>query len=198
MGQRLVVTINNNDKEIAKIYYHWSAYSFSALKRVQSIVNCISDHNDETEKDLLLRLIRFCEMSGGGIDGVESEIKYIEALYPGEKFKKENVSRNDGIIALSEDGMSSMQNWSEGDVDIYVDKDRIHNTVYCYYETIEGYNEERKEWDEEFEGLKLEDVPELSSDLGYIDIADIDTIVEEVYRYEGVVRYGNEIFELIE
>lgn len=196
MGQRLVVTINNDDREIAKIYYHWSAYSWSALKQVKKIVHCIYNHEDETEKDLLLRLIRFCEMSGGGIDRDEKEVEYIKALYPGEKFKTDG-SRNDGLIALSEEGMASLQNWSEGDVDIYVDKYSIHNTVYSYYETIEEYNEDRKEWDEDFEDLKLEDVPELGFDLGYINVEDIDAVVEELYQYDDVVRYGNEIFELI-
>lgn len=198
MGQRLVVTINNDGREIAKIYYHWSAYSFSALKRVQSIVNCIYNHNDETEKELLLRLIRFCEANGGGIDGTESEIKYIEELYPNEKFKKEGVSRNNGLIALSEAGMHEMQKWSEGDVDICIDKDVIHNTVYYYYDNIDEYNEARKEWDEDFNGLTLEDIPDIGFDLGYIDVAEIDTVVEELYKYDNVVRYGNEIFELYE
>ena len=198
MGQRLVVTINNDGREIAKIYYHWSAYSYSALQRVQRIVHCIYDHNDETEKELLLRLIRFCELSGGGIRGDEKEFEYIKAMYPGEKFKEDGYSRNDGLIALSESGMADLQNWSEGDVDICIDRDVIHNTVYCYYENIEEYNEERKEWDEDFEDLKLEDVPELSFDLGYISVADIDAAVEELYGYDDVVRCGNEIFELIE
>ena len=198
MGQRLVVTINNDGREIAKIYYHWSAYSYSALHRVQRIVHCIYNHNDETEKELLLRLIRFCELSGGGIRGDEKEFEYIKAMYPGEKFKEDGYSRNYGLIALSEEGMASLQNWSEGDVDIYVDKYSIHNTVYSYYETIEEYNEDRKEWDEDFEDLKLEDVPELGFDLGDIDVADIDTVVEELYDYDDVVRYGNEIFSLIE
>ena len=31
MGQRLVVTVNDNGKDICKMYFHWSAYSMSAL-----------------------------------------------------------------------------------------------------------------------------------------------------------------------
>ena len=90
MGQRLVVTINKNDGHICKIYYHWSAYSHSALYKVRELVNCIYNSEDETENELLLRLIRFCEKNGGGIRADDKEFEYIQELYPNETFKKED------------------------------------------------------------------------------------------------------------
>lgn len=198
MGQRLVVTIHNNDKELAKIYYHWSAYSHCALYRAQEIVNCIYNSKDESEKDMLLRLIRFCEESGGGIRWDEKEIEYIKSLYPGETFREEGQHRSYGLIALSEDGMEDLQKWSEGDLHIYLDKDEIHNEVYGYYESIEEYNEERKEWDDEFEELTLDDVRDIGYDLAYINIEDLDYIIEELKNVDFICRNGDEIFELIE
>lgn len=38
MGQRLVMTIRKNREDICKIYYHWSAYTSSALKEAKK--NC--------------------------------------------------------------------------------------------------------------------------------------------------------------
>lgn len=32
MGQRLVITVHAFDEDIATIYYHWSAYTTSAVK----------------------------------------------------------------------------------------------------------------------------------------------------------------------
>ena len=198
MGQRLVVTIHNEDKELCKIYYHWSAYSFSALLRTQELIGCIYDHNDETESELLLRLIRFCENNGGGIRADEEEFKYIQSLYPNETFKKDDYSRNHGLIALSEKGKEDLQYWSEGDIDIHIDEDKIYNGVYDYYETIEDYNKEHSEWDEDFEPKELEDITNIGYDLGEIDISDLDDIIDELRNVDWVCRYGNEIFELTE
>lgn len=38
MGQRLVITVHAFDEDIATIYYHWSAYTTSALDKAQKIL----------------------------------------------------------------------------------------------------------------------------------------------------------------
>ena len=37
MGHRLVITIHAFNEDIAKIYYHWSAYTTSALQEAKDI-----------------------------------------------------------------------------------------------------------------------------------------------------------------
>lgn len=198
MGQRLVVTINHMGEDLCKIYYHWSAYSFSALKETQDIINCIYNHEDETKEQLLLRLIRFCERNGGGVRADDYEFEYIQKLYPNETFKKEDYSRTYGLIALSEKGMNELQYWSEGDITIDLDDEVIHNGVFSYYECIEHYNEERSEWDDDFEALTLDEITDIGYDLGDIAIADLDDVVDELRNVDWVCRYGNEIYELTE
>ena len=199
MGQRLVCTIAKGEREIAKIYYHWSAYTLSALYETQKIVDCIYDHNDETEKQLQLRLIRFCEENGGGIRGDDAEFEYIQNMYPNLEFKKDGYSRNNGLIAISESGMEDLQSWSEGDVIINIDEDLINFGVCGWYENFEEYNEERKEWDDEFNGLALEEIQDIGYDLGYINVEELDNVVRAVDAANShVVRNGNEVFELIE
>lgn len=201
MGQRLIISVQSKGKDLAKIYYHWSAYISSALYETQKIVNCIYDHNDETEKQLQLRLIRFCEKNGGGITGNDkyNEHEYIQQLFPNVTFKTEGISRNDGLIALSEKGMAELQYWSEGDVIIDIDEDVINFGIYAGYENFEEYIEERKEWDDEFEGLELEEIPDIGYDLGYINVEDIDDVICAIDDAgKSLVRFGNEIFELTE
>lgn len=198
MGQRLVVTIQKNCEDIAKLYYHWSAYSFSALKETQEIVNCIYNHKDEADSELLLRLIRFCEANGGGIDGDEEEFKYIQALYPNEVFKKDGYSRSYGLIALSENGMEQMQDWSEGDITINLDEETIYNGVFGYYESLEEYNNEMSCCDDEFEPKTLADIPDIGYDIGKIAIADLDNLLNNLRNVDWVCRYGEEIYELTE
>ena len=200
MGQRLVVTVRGNNEDLAKIYFHWSAYTYSALLETKKIVDCIYNHEDETKEELQLRLIKFCEENGGGIKGDESEFEYIQNRYPNETFKRDNYSRSYGLIALSPTGMEDLQSWSEGDVTIFIDEDEegIANEVFYWYESIEEYNKDRKEWDEDFEGYKLEDLEDIGYDLGNFDMEDLDDILRIMYNIDGVCRYGKEIFGLIE
>ena len=199
MGQRLVISIETMGEPIAKIYYHWSAYTVSALYETKDVVNCIYNHQDETIKELQLRLIRFCEGNGGGIDGKKEEFEYIQKMFPNETFKTDDYSRNRGLIALSEKGMDDMQSWSEGDVIIDLDEDEINFGVYAGYEGIDEYIKERQEWDDEFEGIPLEEIPDIGYDLGWINVSEIDKVAAAVDEAKAnPVRFGNEIFELTE
>ena len=201
MGQRLVVTVKNNGKYLAKIYFHWSAYTVSALMEARRIVDCICEEDYKTEKELKLRLIHFCEENGGGIDGGSDspEFKYIQNMFPNETFKSEGINRTYGLIALSENGMNDLQNWSEGDLDIILDEDLIINYVYFGYDNFEEYKENRSDWDDDFDkDMKLEDVPDIGYDLCEIGFDEIDDVIAELNKVnEFVVKNGNEIFELI-
>lgn len=202
MGQRLVVTIERNEKPIAKLYYHWSAYTGDALYVTRDIIHCIYNHKDETDREMLLRLIRFCENRGGGIDGGDDgeAWKYISATYPGEKFKSDGISRSNGLIALDEDTMDNMQRCSEGDVYINLDEDQVDFCVYCGYETLREYVEERKSWDDDFEEFTIDELPRVSYELGYFDVNDVDALIadfESVEDNQNVIMFGDEIVELI-
>ena len=201
MGQRLVCTVTKNEKEICKIYYHWSAYTISALYEAQKIVDCICERTNETEKDLQLRLIRFCEENGGGISGFEGgrEHTYIQEMFPNCTFRQDGYSRNNGLIALSETGMQDLQDWSEGDVTIDVDAQMIYHYVFSCYDNIEEYNEERKSWDDEYCGIEYNEVPNIGYDIGEISFDDIDKVIAALGSANAnPVRNGTDIFELIE
>lgn len=196
MGQRLVISIETMGEPIAKIYYHWSAYTVSALYETQQVVKCIYNHEDESKKELQLRLIRFCEENGGGIRGDDYEMKYIQDMFPNETFKSEDYSRNRGLIAISEKGMDELQSWSEGDVIINIDEDEINFGVYACYECFDEYIEERKEWDDDFEGMTLEEIPDIGYDIGWISVEELDNVIAAVDEANAdIVRFGNEIFE---
>lgn len=201
MGQRLIITVRNNGEDLAKIYYHWSAYTVSALWEASKLAACIYNHKDETEKELKLRLIRFCYENGGGISGEDYEFEYIRNMYPDEIFKEDGYSRSNGLISLSEKGMQEAQGWSEGDIYFDIDDEMIINGVFCGWDNIEDYNEEVRSWGEDYEDelLKFEDIPDIGYDLGTIAVKDIDNVITalETAR-EHFVRYGNEIYELVE
>lgn len=200
MGQRLVVTIERKEQPLAKLYFHWSAYTGDALYVTRDIIHCIYNHKEETDREMLLRLIRFCENRGGGIDGGEGSQswKYITTTYPGEIFKSEGISRSDGLIAIDEDSMEEMQGYSEGDVYINLDEDMVNFGVYAGYEELDEYLEIMGE-DEDLEGLTEKDIPYIDYELGYFDVNDIDAIVDAFEKTDDVhnlMIFGSEIVEL--
>ena len=201
MGQRLCATIKKGERKLCNIYFHWDAYTYNALIDTKKIINCIYNNKDETEEEMLLRLIHFCEENGGGIRGGfgSDEWVHIRNLYPNEVFKAENINRSNGLIALSESGMIELQQWSEGDVFINLDTDQVDFCVYCGYESLEEYIEERKSWDEDFDEKELENIPEFDFCLGYFDANDIDAIANEIYNTDShVIKCDGEICEMIE
>lgn len=61
MGQRLVITIHAFDEDIATIYYHWSAYTTSALDEAQKILKNVKWEDTTSKDELILRIVRFME-----------------------------------------------------------------------------------------------------------------------------------------
>ena len=196
MGQRLVVTVKSTGEDLCKMYFHWSAYTISALMEVRDMMAEFPMETNSKE-DAILYFIRYCEEYGGGIDGGmgSKEWNYITNKYPNYKFKSENINRNRGLIAISEDGMDEMQSWSEGDIYINLDEMTVHNELFLYYDDIDEYNRELA--DREDESITLDEIPEVG-EIGDFDLEDIDDVIANLEDIPGYVcRNGNEIYELI-
>lgn len=193
MGQRLVIGIQKDDEIIAAIYYHWSAYTVGALQETRNILDWLFDYENKI-KDTRLRLIRFVEANGGCIDGGKDsdEWKRITKMYPNHIFK-ETGSRNNGLIALSEEGIKELYGWSEGNVLIDLDTGLVENEVY-WEDTLEEYNANQ----EEDEQVTLESIPELDIDVGEFIFEEIDHVVDTLNNFNGYVfRKGADIYQLI-
>lgn len=196
MGQRLVVTVKSTGEDLCKMYFHWSAYTISALIEVRDMMAEFQMETNSKE-DAILYFIRYCEEYGGGIDGGMDgkEWNYITNKYPNYKFKSENINRNRGLIAISEDGMDEMQSWSEGDIYINLDEMTVHNELFWYYDDIDEYNRELA--DREDESITLNKIPEVGEICDF-DLEDIDDVIANLEDIPGhVCRNGNEIYELI-
>lgn len=196
MGQRLVVTVKSTGEDLCKMYFHWSAYTISALMEVRDMMAEFPMETNSKE-DAILYFIRYCEEYGGGIDGGMDgkEWNYITNKYPNYKFKSENINRNRGLIAISEDGMDEMQSWSEGDIYINLDEMTVYNELFWYYDDIDEYNRELA--DREDESITLDEIPEVGEICDF-DLEDIDDVIANLEDIPGYVcRNGNEIYELI-
>ena len=176
MGQRLVVTIHAFNEDIAKIYYHWSAYSLSALQEANDIINGVDWENAKDVRDLQYKLIRFVEEAGGCIDGNEREYQAIQEMFPGKEFKKEG-SRNDGLIALTEQGMDDLEYWSEGDLTIDFDDEQVWNCVIDCYQSLEEVNDSYF-YDGDEDRFSDNDFIEVNADFENIQFKDLDRVID--------------------
>lgn len=109
MGQRLVITISKNGKRLANAYYHWSGYSESAVTitaRIVSVYNAIPKSYTD-----LQRAVAMLVATEAGIDSASVSNKEI-GTFP------RCVSRNEGIISTTEEGMDESLAWAEATVNI--------------------------------------------------------------------------------
>lgn len=142
MGQRLNLEIWNNGKVLANAYYHWSAYSSEAASTVSKALNYIRNNPVENENTLLYA-IRVLEATGAGL--TDLEIEYAKTF---DNLKDVNFSpcggRNEGLIGISPDGISSTRFWQEYAAYIFIDELRVSFDV-CYKQRTWEYEKEQRE-----------------------------------------------------
>ena len=196
MGQRLVITANYKNQEIAKIYFNWSAYTVSALIEAYDLINAINISDYTTIEDLQLQLIRYCEINGGSVDGgaYSEEMKYVKFIFPKEEFKG-NGNRNQGLIAISDVGRDEMQRYGEGDLIINFDSQEVSN--YCYIGwDLAGYKNYRK--DECGEEVDFNSIKSLDLELSCIPFNDVSSAIADLQNLNDYVYFtDNEVVELI-
>lgn len=173
MGQRLNIEIVNGETSLANCYYHWSAYTGSALNLTRQIIDAYYD----SEAIIGLKMaVDLLECTGGGVN--ESEKAGIEKC--AEKFGhikfKDCTNRNDGLISVTEEGKKETRKWEEGRVTIDLDTE-----TFCFdvlsYDTIEDYTEY---CDESFSEDAFEKLPECPFDLCRVPFDKVDDLIDFV------------------
>lgn len=140
MGQRLVVSVYKNKNEASpfmSIYYHWSAYTVTALVESLNIIKSYRERKRSLPFEAAL--IVSLETIGARIDPQDS--LYIQNKYPDIKFDLDNVDRNFGLIALSEERIAQQLQWAEGLANVYLEEEEILNDCMIFYENETEYND---------------------------------------------------------
>lgn len=202
MGQRLVIDIKIENQSVACIYYHWSAYSYSALKETKDLLfNFLYNKNFTRIKDERLRLIKIIESYNGCIDGgsESEEYQFIQKIYPNERFKKDG-SRNNGLIVLSEDGMERCKSLSEGDIVIDFDNEKIYNDVLYVYNSKEELDEYIKEFylnvDDSY--LEMENIEYNLNSFHFNEINDVINVIQNTSAHFLHNEELDKYYEIIE
>lgn len=188
MGQRLVITVRKEREDVVKIYFHWSGFSVSALEETRSLLKEIGT-KEENIKKLQLNIIRACESMGAGSE----EFSYVCSLFPNVNFKGD-PNRNFGLVALSERGMNEMQRWGEGNIVIDLDYNRIYNSVFCEYHSLEEYEVETDQRADEVY-CYVPDVDITDFRVEYID--EVIDFVSFVIQAGGAAKNGDSYIDFI-
>ena len=144
MGQRLNIQIeaNNTDTNetevLANCYYHWSGNTYGAMELVNEIVDSGIYNLDIL--DPVEKAIRLLEATGAGLAEDELTDNYNTHKY------KMGINRNDGLIAISEEGTNRIAEWEESRVTINLTTGSI-NTSDMFYDETDEFSKEVLETD---------------------------------------------------
>lgn len=116
MGQRLNIEIKKDSKVLANAYYHWSAYTSSALQMLGDILSGIDEVEASSDIEQAVRLL---ELTGAGVTGRERDLIQKSSLNNVINFAiQPAVDRNEGLLAVTEEGIQETREWEEGRVTV--------------------------------------------------------------------------------
>ena len=211
MGQRLVILnstpfVQTDDQiDTNAIYYHWSAYTDSAVVEITNLRDSVEDYYDKYYNSTSNRLDFFNLACLNAVSGIapqyEESIKYIESL-TNQPYDSSHVNRNDGMIGFTPTDIDHILDWSEGTVDINWVFDKyghtdIHKSTFCYESLISSWDvEEFKDafdkTDSDVEQIKkirlnvdLYEVPLYESDILYDKLPEFwyDPSIDRIYSH---------------
>ena len=173
MGQRLNIEITDGEKTLANSYYHWSAYSGPALCLLKEIICAYKSAKSVRMLDIAVELL---QATGAGIN--EDERSRIDADKSG-RFDNihfnEATNRNDGLIAVTDEGIEETRSWEEGRVTIDLASESFAFDVFWRYL--------QEEFKEEYECDECDDFPERDFDFcestPFSDITKVEELMNE-------------------
>ena len=202
MGQRLVILnstpfVQTDDQiDTSAIYYHWSAYTDSAVVEITNLRDAVEEYYDKYYNSTSNRLDFFNLACLNAISGVapqyEESIKYIESL-TNQPYDSSHVNRNDGMIGFTPTDIDHILNWSEGTVDInwvfdeygYPD---FEKSTFCYESLVSSWDVE--EFKDAFDKTDS-DVEKIKKIKLNIDLYDIP-LSESEYLYDKLPEFWYE------
>ena len=158
MSQILVVNVIEEGERICNIYFHWSAYSDSALCELLKVKKIIcgekfetSVYDDKTKKiqkvtldfspknnDVVLQIINCLAMFGGGLD--PDDVETAKKWWPGVEVPVAK-SHSEGVVSITERTMSESDWFAAGFATIDISSETACNECFFCYDNKEEYEE---------------------------------------------------------
>lgn len=146
MGQRLNIEIVSGEERLANAYYHWSAYTYSAIELTMTALNEYFERENVHETKLQ-KAVRMLEATGARLTLAEIAMAKEDPKIPEFEFiQAESVDRNDGLLSVTEKGMDDTERYEEGRVSIYLDEKTVDFAVVHIYLKNEYEGTDEEEW----------------------------------------------------
>lgn len=138
MGQRLNIEITNDHKVLANAYYHWSAYTSSAISLTETILHSFIDDGCYD----LPKAIALLKSTGATFNSEENDLALLDKeLIQFTLTDEDTIHRNKGLISFSKKGIEETEYWEEARVTINIESKCIDFDVFVYISPDE-YKEE--------------------------------------------------------
>lgn len=128
MGQRLNIEIWHGQKCLATAYYHWSAYTKTAAELVEKILEAYHKERSIPNRRYAVKLL---EVTGAALTDEERKVM-LEGVHKEDDYKP-CTGHNDGLIAVSKDGINNTRSCEEHRVSIYLGQERVNFGVYSEF-----------------------------------------------------------------
>lgn len=198
MGQRLVIQNftpfqKENQEDILPtnaIYYHWSAYTESAIEEIKQLKRKIENYHDQFYDSTTNKLDFFNLACLNAVSGIAPQYKksvtYIEKLLE-KTYDSSNVNRTNGMIGFTEDDINHIQYWSEGTVDIdwVFDEDgkpNFEKSTFNFWALLSSDTpNDYKEWYGKSEA-EIEEIKNIKCDVDIqqIPLSEVETILDQL------------------
>lgn len=128
MGQRLNIEIHENGKCLANAYYHWSAFTEDAIKLTQKIIDYFPSRQNKNGWTCAYELLYHT-----GARFVPDELMRIGIDENIARMLGMGANRDNGLIAISEEGIEETRFWEEGRVTIDIGREIVDFEVFLNY-----------------------------------------------------------------
>ena len=156
MGQRLNLEIVDNNGVLANSYYHWSAYTGSAIELTEAALGAFYDSPEDISQ--LGLAVFMLQETGAGLYSEEKErISADETeMFNGIEFRDAR-DRNCGLLSVTKSGIEETERWEEGRVTVNIEDRTVDFSVIWTY-TAGEYNEDMGDEDA-YDSLPSYDCP---------------------------------------
>ena len=198
MGQRLVIQNftpfqKENQEDILPtnaIYYHWSAYTESAIEEIKQLKRKIENYYDQFYDSTTNKLDFFNLACLNAISGIapqyKQSINYIENLLE-KTYDTTKVDRSEGMIGFTEDDIDHIQYWSEGTVNIYWVFDEngqpdFEKSTFDFWALLSSDTpEDYKDWYNK-SNAEIEEIKKIKCkvDIQQIPLSEVETILDQL------------------
>lgn len=174
MGQRLNLEIVDNNGVLANSYYHWSAYSGSAIELTEAALGAFYDSPEDISQ-LGLAVFMLQETGAGLSSGEMGRVSTDQSgIYNGIEFRNAR-DRNSGLLSVTKAGIEETERWEEGRVTVNIEDETVDFGV-VWTCTADEYNEDMED-DDAFDSLPCYDCP--MSGVSFEDFCSIRTTYED-------------------